>query len=124
MSITKSGRKANFIARDMAADLVEIYRLAQSQPNGRYCLNPEDEHEFQTFVDGNDPELLLAALENFSKNGTFVSKIDVEPMLIFDAFRKLRATGMSFENSIRELSQKLHKSESTIARKVRRTVKP
>jgi hypothetical protein len=124
MANAKSGRTANFIAREMAADLVEMYRLAQSQPNGRYCLNPEDEYEFQTFIDGNDPELLLSSLENFAKNGTFVAKIDVEPMQIFDAFRKLRATGMTFENAIRELAKKLHKSESTIARKVRRTVKP
>jgi hypothetical protein len=123
MAKAKSGRTANFIAREMAADLVEIYRLAQSQPNGRYSLNPDDEYEFQTFIDGNDPELLLSALENFSKNGTFVSKLDVEPMLVLDAFRKLKATGMTFENTIRELSIKFNKSESTIVRKIRRTVK-
>lgn len=123
MAKSKSGRTANFIAREMAADLVEMYRLAQSQPNGRYCLNPEDEYECQTFIDGNDPEFLLAALENFSKNGTFVAKIDVEPILILDAFRKLRVTGMTYENTVEELRIKFHKSESTIARKIRRTVK-
>lgn len=124
MAKSKSGRTANFIAREMAADLVEMYRLAQSQPNGRFCLNPEDEYECQTFIDGNDPEFLLAALENFSKNGTFVPKIDVEPMLLHDAFRKLRVTGMTFENAVAELGSKFHKSESTIARKIRRNVKP
>ena len=124
MAKAKSGRTANFIAREMAADLVEIYRLAQSQPNGRYCLNPEDEYESQTFIDSNDPELLLSALENFAKNGTFVPKIDVESMLISDAFRKLRATGMTYENAIQELKIKLHKSESALARKLRRPVTP
>jgi len=69
MAKAKSGRTANFIAREMAADLVEMYRLAQSKPNGRYCLNPDDEYEFQTFIDGNDPELLLSALEDFPKLG-------------------------------------------------------
>lgn len=62
----------------MAKEWVDLYRRAQAQPGGQLCLNPEDDPDEQTWLDGNDPEHLLWMLEGFAEHGTFEN---VGPMM-------------------------------------------
>ena len=122
-----TGRRAAGADRERAESWVEMYRLAQASPDGRHCLNPEDEWECQTFIDAADPEPLLKALEGFVKNGTFAmihdDAVDVEGMLMRREMKALRAGGIKHDVAIEELAEKHNTSESTITRMVRRTVK-
>lgn len=67
----KTGRRAGENDRQIAKELVDEYRKAQAQPGGKLCLNPQDDPDEQTWLDGNDPEHLLRILEGFSEHGTF-----------------------------------------------------
>ena len=118
----KTGRRATD-DRARAARWVELYRLAQASPDGRHCLNPQDEYECQAFIDGCDPEPLLQALESFVKHGTFAVMDTFEPLLTRIEMRELRDGGMTYENAIAKLAEEHNTSASTITRRVRRTVK-
>jgi hypothetical protein len=118
----KTGRRATD-DRARAARWVELYRLAQASPDGRHCLNPQDEFECQAFIDGADPEPLLLALENFVEHGTFAVMHNLEPLLTRIEMRTLRDGGMTYEDAIAKLAEDHNTSESTITRRVRRTVK-
>ena len=119
----KTGRRAGDADRSRAAELVELYRIAQASPGGSYCLNPEDDYEVQTYIDANDPELLLWALEQFAENGTFANLMDFRPLLMGSELEQLRSGGMTYEDAVAALAEKHNTSESTITRMVRRNVK-
>lgn len=92
MRKTKTGRRCGKDERARARELVELYRAAQAAPGGRLCLNPDDEPEIQTWIDGSDPELLLRYLADFAEHGTFawVDTIGVYELLTrSDARRRL-----------------------------------
>jgi hypothetical protein len=70
----KTGRRAQRDSLDVqqARSWAAIYRDAQRAPGGMLCLNPDDQPEEQTWLDGNSPEYLISMLEHFAKYGTFV----------------------------------------------------
>jgi hypothetical protein len=119
----KTGRKAGADDRARAARWVKLYRLAQANPDGRYCLNPQDELECQAFIDEADPEPLLLALESFVEHGTFAVMHDLEPLLLRMEMNALQSDGMTYEVAIEHLAKVQKISESSIARRIRRTVK-
>lgn len=119
---TKTGRKANPDDRARAANLARLYRLAQSSLDGRYCLNPEDELEFQIVADVADLDPLLDALESFAEHGTFALMHDIEPFVMRMEFLELRSSGLTYEAAAATLAERKHVSERTITRGVR-TVK-
>ncbi|MBC7621620.1 MAG: hypothetical protein H7293_22020 [Candidatus Saccharibacteria bacterium] len=118
----KTGRRATD-DRARAASWAKNYRLAQASPDGRYCLNPEDASEFQIFFDIADIDPLLQALESFAEHGTFELMHNIEPFVMRMEMRALRSAGMTYEEAIAKLAEKFNTSESTITRRVRRTVK-
>lgn len=119
----KTGRKAAVEDRARAARWVELYFLALASPDKRHCINPEDEPEFQTFIDGTDVEPLLDALQRFSEHGTFALQDNSEPFFVRIDMKALRNGGMNYEDAIAALAEKHNTSASTITRMVRRTVK-
>lgn len=118
----KTGRRATD-DRARAAGWAKQYRLAQASPDGRHCLNPEDELEFQIIADVADLDPLLDALESFAQHGTFALMHDFEPFLMRMELNALRSAGMTYEDAIAKLAEEHNTSESTITRRVRRTVK-
>lgn len=119
----KTGRRAGTDDRARAAGWAKQYRRAQASPDGRYCLNPEDESEFQIIVDVADIDPLLDALESFAKHGTFELMDDFDAFLMRLELKELRSAGMTFEDAAAKLAQKHNKSERTITRIISRTVK-
>lgn len=122
---TKTGRRAPHggIDRTMAREWVDLYRKAQQAPGGSLCLNPDDEPEIQTWINGNDPEHLLSLLENFADHGTFelvgelFDSIRLLPMR--DAYRKARGSGQTHESTVTKLAVEYSLDRRTIERKVR-----
>ncbi len=112
----KIGRRATKEDRARAAKWVELYRLAQASPDGRHCLNPQDELECQAYIDENDPEPLLDALERFVEHGTFVDMRDIDPLLVRIEVSDLRAGGEKYAAAIAAVAEKHHTSDSNINR--------
>lgn len=119
----KTGRRALDDDRARAASWAKQYRLAQDSADGRHCLNPEDELEFQIFADVADLDPLLGALESYAQHGTFELMQDLEPFLMRMEMNALRSAGMTYEDAIAKLAEDHNTSPSTITRRVRRTVK-
>jgi len=119
----KTGRRADVDERARAAGWVTLYRCAQASPNGRYCINPEDESEFQIFIDADDPEPLLEALGDFAEHGTFELIYNIDRLKMRMEMNALRDEGKKYADAIAELSAKHNTSESTITRMIRCTVK-
>ena len=119
----KPGRRASFDERRIASEWVNLYRAAQSAPDGRLCLNPDDEAEAQTWIDGNDPEHLLRMLEEFSRHGTFENVGDTADSIrllpLRCDYRRARETGQSHQDAVEELAEKHHVSTRTIERYLR-----
>lgn len=115
-----TGRRSNEEERAIAQNWVNLYRQAQKLPDGRLCLNPKDEPELQTFINGNDPEHLLRLLEGFAEHGAlkFVGSSVFGRMLLRMEFNTLRQTGHSYEKAIGLLADRYHKSARTIARDI------
>jgi hypothetical protein len=118
----KTGRRATD-DRARAAGWAKQYRLAQSSPDGRYCINPEDELECQLVADVADLDPLLDALESFAEHGTFALMHDFEPFLMRFEMRELMSAGMTYEAAVAKLAEKHNMSERTVTRRVSRTVK-
>jgi hypothetical protein len=122
MSKSKTGRRASADARAIAGKWVEKYREAQSAPDGRVCLNPDDEHEIQTFIDVHDASILIYLLDSFSKHGTFarVDDYGVERMLLRSEFNVLRADGCTYEEAVAILADRHNCDPRTISRKIQK----
>jgi hypothetical protein len=121
--IEKIGRRASTEDRARAAGLVTSYFRTQSSPDSFYCINPEDEPEFQVFDHGTDVETLIVALQSFAEHGTFALMGDGQPFFMRMEFSALRTEGMRYADAIAALAEKHNTSESTITRMVRNNVK-
>ena len=120
---TKIGRRASPEERDRVATLINHYYRAQSSPDRRFCLNPEDESEFQIWFSADDDEWLIEALQSFVQHGTFELVDNSEPFFMRIEIWTLRNGGMTYEDAIAALAEKHNASASTITRLVSRTVK-
>lgn len=106
----------------MARKWVDVYRQAQQAPGGRFCLNPDDEPEIQTWIDATDPGPLLSMLEHFAEHGTFeqtgelFDSIRLLPMR--HEYREARQAGETYESTVEKLAEKYRLSPRQIARKV------
>jgi hypothetical protein len=122
MRNTKTGRRASELDRKLARYWVNEYRQAQALPGGRRCVNPEDDEEARSWLDGNCPELLLDLLEHFAEEGTFADvgefKDGTDRMLLRASYRTLREAGLTHEGSINKLADEYHYSTRTIERKL------
>ena len=119
----KTGRRSGPDDRARAAGWAKQYRLAQASPDGCYCLNPEEESEFQIIFDVADLDPLLDALESFAEHGTFELMHDFEPFLMRSEMKVLMSAGMMYEDAVAKLAEKHNMSERTVTRRVSRTVK-
>lgn len=107
-----SGRRASFnsIDRQTAREWAALYRKAQGEPGGLLCLNPGDEPEIQTWIDGNDPEHLLWMLERFAERGTFelvgplMESIHLLPLRM--EYTRRRAAGERHSAIVEDLAEK------------------
>ena len=126
----KTGRRAEEPHREMARRLVAVYRRALASPDGRLCLNPDDDLSEQIFIDALNPNLLIWALENFAQHGTFhfidqifSKKIDDE-LDLRKEFDGLRSEGFTYESAVETLVQSRGMSKSNIERKIKRNDGP
>ncbi len=119
----KTGRRANENERKHAREWVSFYRMAQAEPGGRLCLNPEDPPDEQTWIDGNDPEYLLRMLEDFSEHGTFepvgVLATSIQLLPLRMEYKRARASGKTHEKAVQALADCYNLSTRTIERKLR-----
>ena len=78
------GRTAGEVEREHARHWVELYRLAELAPEGRYCVNPDAPYDEQCFICADDPEPLLLALACFAEHGKFRAKdtLGIEGLLL------------------------------------------
>lgn len=116
----KIGRSAHELLRDQAAALVRAYRPVLDSPDGRYCSNPDDAPEEQTWV--TVPQALdavLNALESFEKTGSFAPEIDFKQLHIRERYSSMKRAGVKREAAIDELTTMFHQSRSTIERAIR-----
>ena len=118
-----TGRKAPKEDRARAAGLVASYFRGLSSPDSRYCINPEDEPEFQIFVEEADVDSLLVALQSFAEHGTFALMSDIKPFVMRFEMSELLGAGMTTESAIAQLSEKHNMSFTSARRRVKRKVK-
>jgi hypothetical protein len=124
----KTGRRAGKNEREKARRLVAVYYRARASPDGRLCLNPNDDLSEQTFIDALNPNLLIWALENFAQHGTFHFMDQVVSQNIDDAlhlrkeFEGLRSNGETYQHAVETLTQSHNMSKSTVERKIK--IKP
>lgn len=115
----KTGRRASDEERACARKWVELYRLAEQAPDGRYCVNPEALPENQDFIDANDPELLLLVLSGFAEHGTFqaIDPLNNARRLIIRAeLEQLRRAGVGYDDRIVTIAEKYRRSTREIQR--------
>lgn len=115
----KTGRRASEEERACARKWVELYRLAEQSPDGRYCVNPEALPEEQEFIDANDPELLLQALLSFAEHGTFQAidfKYNARRLVICAELEQLRQAGLAYDDRMATIAEKYHRSIREIQR--------
>jgi hypothetical protein len=119
----KTGRRANNSDREIAKEWAELYRQAQQQPNGLLCLNPSDNKEEQTWLDGNCPNHLIHMLERFAEHGTFAQVgglfNSIRHLPLRMEFKKRREGGESYEKAIADMADKYSVSTRTMERRVR-----
>ena len=120
--IEKIGRRASTEDRARAAGLVASYFRGRSSPDSSYCINPEDDPEFQIFVEEADVETLVVALQSFAEHGTFAMVDTGQPFMRWE-FSALRSAGMTYEKAVAELAANHNMSESSVSRRLRGTVK-
>lgn len=115
----KVRRRAHADDRDRARELVELYRRAQRAPDGRLCLNPDDDSNDQHWIDGTDPTILLQALERFATSGTFALEMDFTPLVVRAQYRELLSTGLTSTQAQERLAEQQHVDPRTVQRWLR-----
>jgi hypothetical protein len=116
----KIGRSGGELLREQAAAIVNTYVPVLDSPDGRYCVNPTDPLEEQTWV--TTPQalrFLLDDLKNFAETGSFSSGIDFKSFSIRERYRSLTDGGAIRETAIELLEAEFHCSRSTIERTIR-----
>lgn len=114
-------QKGRFISEDerkLAAMRLEMYRAALASPDGRYCLNPEDQMDERTYMHADKVlDYLLRDLQNVVDHGTFHdAHIDVNGMAVRDRVGQLRAHDLSYEKAVAQAAAEFSTSERTIRR--------
>ncbi len=117
----KMGRAAHEYERERVNEWVKIYRAAQKSPDGRYCLNPDDEPEAQQFIVASDPEHLLQALESFVEHGTvaFQDTYGFARLIMRGRLKTLTMSGIAPRAAIEKLAEEDHCDPRTIERKLK-----
>ena len=121
----KTGRRAEEPHREMARRLVAVYRRALASPDGRLCLNPDDDLSEQIFIDALNPNLLIWALENFAQHGTFhfidqvISQNIDDAQHLRDEFDGLRSKDFTYESAVETLVRSRGMSKSNVERKIK-----
>jgi len=119
----KTGRRAPENVREQAREIVAIYHLAASCPDGKFCLNPGNEPELRAYIDSNDVLPLLAALETLAVHGVLELPDDfeqVQQMEILLMFEKHVASGTSITRAYELLSERWSVDPKTVKRKIER----
>ena len=119
----KTGRRASEQERACARKWVELYRLAEQSPDGRYCVNPEALPENRDFIEANDPELLLQALTGFAEHGTFqaIDPLNFRRLVIRAKLEQLSQAGEKYGDRIAEVADEYGRSTREIERWIRET---
>ena len=117
----KAGRRANKDDRFVTEVLVDVYRKALAEPDGKLILISEQDSEDKCVIDSSDIRPLLDLLDNFAKHGTFKSeKIPVlENIEIYLIFQELRRSGMKYESAVQQVAEQSFLSKSTIERRLK-----
>lgn len=121
------GRTGNKAEREHAHKWVELYRLAEQAPDGRYCVNPEAPCNEQDFISADDPEPLLQLLECFAKSGKFVQKdtLKIEGFVLRSEIADQRKSGIVRGGAVQAIADKhsfdIRKVERLIRRKSDKT---
>lgn len=123
MARFKTGRLADQDERDIVAELVKLYRQAQASPDGRVCVNPEDDPEEQTNIYADDVDYLLYVLEGFVQTGTFknTDRHGFADMFLRGDLDRLKKTGMGYTEAVNALAERHHCSPRTIERRLNPT---
>jgi len=119
--VKKVGRKATEAIRSQARELVDLYKLAETSPDQRHCVNPGDAPEERDYLDFNDPRLLLSALECFANHGHFNDPFakSVFQLVVRSEFDDLRSQDKTYGCSVEALSTRHARSTSGIERLVK-----
>lgn len=116
------GRTANAAERAHARKWVELYRLAEQAPDGRYCVNPDAPYSEQDFIYADDPELLLLLLQCFAETGKFLPKdtLNIKGMVLRSEILQLRKkTGKVPGGAVQAVADKYNLEKRTVGRLVR-----
>ena len=117
---SKIGRSGDDLLRDQAAALVNTYERVLDSPDDRYCVNPADPPEEQTWITTHQAlRFLLDNLKNFAETGSFSSGINFKSFSIRERYRSLTDAGAMREIAIELLEVEFHCSRSTIERTIR-----
>lgn len=122
----KTGRRAPENVREQAREIVAIYHLAATCPDGKFCLNPGNEPELRAYIDSNDVLPLLAALETLADHGVLELPDDfeqVQQMEILLMFENRVASGTSLTRAYELLAERWSVDPKTISRKIQRARK-
>ena len=122
----KTGRRAPENVREQAREIVAIYHLAATCPDGKFCLNPGNEPELRVYIDSNDVLPLLAALKTLADHGVLELPDDfeqVQQMEILLMFENRVASGTSLTRAYELLAERWSVDPKTISRKIQRARK-
>lgn len=116
------GRSGNEAERSHAHKWVELYRLAEQAPDGRYCVNPEDDYDKQDFICAGDTEPLLQLLECFAKSGKFVPKdtLGIEGLVLRAMVEEKRKEGTVRGGAVQAVADDRKMDKRKVERLIRR----
>lgn len=111
--------------RQQAQIWASTYRLAQSNPNGRHCVNPDAPEEERAFLYADNVDFLLELLENFAANGTFqFDSRDTNRLVFCMQYDLLRAAGKTREVAVESLAEIHNRSASSVNRTMQKPRRP
>lgn len=82
-------RPASEAERDYVHALIADYRKAEQSPGQRWCTNPKDAPDEQTFIDFHDTDYLLGYLQRFVESGLFQNTNNLNDLLIRAELKEL-----------------------------------
>lgn len=116
----KVGRAAHGHVRDQARKLATTYRKVLESPDGKFCANPDDDPEEQTWITESQALAhLVSALENFAETGIFVQQFDLKKFGIREAYKAEMLKGVKRAVAITKLMELHGMSKSVIERTIR-----
>ena len=110
-------RRASQAERDYVRSLIDLYRQSEQCPGQRYCLNPKDAPEEQSFIDFNDTDYLLSHLEKFVATGLFQDTNNFNDLLIRKELESLNnQCRYSKKTAIYKVAEKYKLTSKTVER--------